>query len=84
VPLGRIAEGATGSIWSLQARMGDAPGVSQLVEDQPAGPAHHIGDQTPALDLLAAVDARRPGVALPCIDTWVASLMISAPEARWA
>ena len=64
LPLGWMAEGATGSIpsgCSEGARCADMP---ELQEDQAAGLVYRVGDQPPALDLLAAVNARRPGVAL--------------------
>jgi hypothetical protein len=49
----------------LQRRVRDPADMPQLQEDQAAGPVDGAGDQAPALDLLLAVDARRPGVALP-------------------
>ena len=48
----------------LQGRVRDASDVPELQEDQSAGLMHRIGDQSPALDLFAAVNARRPGIAL--------------------
>src|ERR1700730_14725311 len=48
----------------LQRRMRDASDVPELQEDQAAGLVHRVGDEAPALDLFAAVNARRPGVAL--------------------
>ena len=44
--------------------MGDAPDVPELQEDQTAGLVHRVGDPSPALDLLRAVDTGGPGVAL--------------------
>jgi len=44
--------------------MGAASDVPELQEDQAAGLVHRVGDEAPALDLLAAVNAGRPGVAL--------------------
>jgi hypothetical protein len=38
--------------------------VPELQEDQAAGLVHRVGDEAPALDLFAAVNAGRPGVAL--------------------
>src|ERR1700731_258292 len=44
--------------------MGDASDLPELQEDQAASLVHRVGDEAPALDLFAAVNAGRPGVAL--------------------
>src|SRR5579872_1392388 len=44
--------------------MRNAPDVPKLIEDQSVGLVHRVGDPMPCLDLLAAVDARSPGVTL--------------------
>lgn len=44
--------------------MGDASVVPELQENQAACLVHGVGDEAPALDLFAAVNAGRPGVAL--------------------
>jgi len=48
----------------LQQRVGDAPHVPELQDDATALVVHRPGDLLPALDLLGAVDAGSPGVAL--------------------
>jgi hypothetical protein len=48
----------------LQGRVGDAPDMLQLIEDQPFGLMHRFGDAPPRFYLFAAVDARRPGITL--------------------
>src|ERR1700730_11324989 len=48
----------------LQRRMGDASDMPELQEYQAAGLVHGVGDESPSLDLLAAVNAGRPSVAL--------------------
>jgi hypothetical protein len=45
---------------------------------------HRLGDQAPALDLLATVDARGPGVPLPLHRHLGRLLTINAAEARCA
>src|ERR1700731_1493999 len=44
----------------LQRRMGDASDMPELQEYQAAGLVHGVGDESPALDLFAAVNAGRP------------------------
>jgi hypothetical protein len=48
----------------LQRWMGDASDMPKLQEDQAAGLVHRVGYEAPALDLFAAVNAGRPGIAL--------------------
>ena len=48
----------------LQRRVGNASDMPKLEEDPPARGAHCVGDETPALDLLATVNAGCPRVAL--------------------
>ena len=44
--------------------MGDTADVPELQEDQTAGFVYRVGDQAPAFNLFAAVNARRPRVPL--------------------
>ena len=48
----------------LQRGVRNAADMPQLQEDPAAGLVHGVGHQAPAVDLLPAVDAGRPGVAL--------------------
>ena len=48
----------------MQRGVGNAPDVPELEENPSARGVHRICDETPALDLLAAVNAGRPCVTL--------------------
>lgn len=56
--------GHRGGVARLQRGVRDPADVPELGEDAPAGGVHRVGDLAPAGDLLGAVDARCPGVAL--------------------
>ena len=51
----------------LQRGMGNAAHMPELHEHQSVGVMDRLGHQAPAFDLLGAMDARRPGIALPLL-----------------
>ena len=57
--------------------MGDPPDVPELQEGRAAEVVHRVSDQAPAFDLLAAMNAQRPGIAL-CLNGDVGRLSGSA------
>src|SRR3984893_89435 len=59
-----MAEGATGSMLSGCSAGCEIRSTPELAEHQSRCLMHRVGDAPPRLDLLAAVNARRPGIAL--------------------
>ena len=62
--LGGNGRGGDGLLAACVGRVGDASHMPELGEDKPTLGVDRIGDQAPACDLLGAVDARCPGIAL--------------------
>ena len=82
-PSAAMALGATGSFAVEIDRIGDAPDMPELQQDQPARLVHRLRHQLPALDLLVRPDARRIGIdRRPSREIEVASEMISPAPAR--
>ncbi|EHH06778.1 hypothetical protein ATCR1_07449 [Agrobacterium tumefaciens CCNWGS0286] len=64
--------------------MADATDMPELNEDPSALGMNRVGNLAPALNLLRRVEAGRILVALACLETCVASVIISPALARWA